>query len=70
MKSDARRAEITARAYRDLVASGRYTYANFVAYVLEQALGPEKIAGAIATPGPRRAPYPPLAGLDGPPLLA
>jgi hypothetical protein len=51
IKSDARRAEITALAYRDLVASGRYTYANFVAYVLEQALGAEK----ISRPEPPRA---------------
>jgi len=42
IKSDTRRAEITARAYRDIVASGRYTFANFVTYVLQQALGPER----------------------------
>jgi hypothetical protein len=39
VEHDNRRAEITERAYRDMVASGRYSYERFVAEVLTAALG-------------------------------
>jgi hypothetical protein len=40
IQRDAVRGELTERAYRDIVASGAYTYRQFVRYVLEQALTP------------------------------
>jgi hypothetical protein len=39
IKRDELRTEITARAYRDIVESGRYTYQRFVELVLEKSLG-------------------------------
>jgi hypothetical protein len=39
IKRDELRTEITARAYRDIVESGRYTYQRFVEFVLEKSLG-------------------------------
>jgi hypothetical protein len=46
VERDDRRAEITERAYRDVVASGRYTYEGFVTEVITAALG--------EMPAPRR----------------
>jgi hypothetical protein len=38
MRSDALRQEMTERAYREIVASGKYTYRSFVNFVLEESL--------------------------------
>lgn len=37
--SDDKREEITKRAYEDVVASGKYTYADFTKFVIETAMG-------------------------------
>ncbi len=38
MQRDDRRAEMTERAYREIVESGKYTYQSFVDFVLEESL--------------------------------
>jgi hypothetical protein len=48
MRRDERRAELVANAYRDVVASGRWTYASFVAGIERTALGAD--TGAAAAP--------------------
>ena len=40
VKQDHRRAEITERAYHDIVESGQYTYHGFVKTILDKTLGP------------------------------
>jgi hypothetical protein len=46
IKQDKQRAEITARAYHDIVESGLYTYRSFVDYILGQSLKAETKASA------------------------
>lgn len=47
VKQDQQRAELTARAYHDIVESGRYTYRSFVDFVLRQSLGGETSVPAL-----------------------
>jgi len=57
MRRDDRRAEIVANAHRDVVESGRWTYASFVAEVERIALGGSRApAAAPATVADRLAP--------------
>ncbi len=46
MRDESLRQEITERAYREIVASGKYTYKSFVDFVLEESL--KERAGATA----------------------
>jgi hypothetical protein len=49
VENDERRAELVEAAHRDIVASGRYTYAGFVAEVERASLGEvEAVAGSAA----------------------
>ncbi|MCA1616708.1 MAG: hypothetical protein LC800_21975 [Acidobacteria bacterium] len=47
---DGQRERMTERAYRDVVASGRYTYRSFVESVVEQSVGDAAPAAAASAP--------------------
>jgi hypothetical protein len=54
IKQDHLRQEITERAFRDIVASGDYTYRSFVEHVLREAV-PKGQRDSVESPGPLTA---------------
>lgn len=49
VRSDTKRKEIVARAYRDIVESGEYTYRKFVEFVIEESMAARKAKSSAAT---------------------